>query len=256
MNQKLEVWEKEEVTVVRERTIKRLTFRHLLNEFLNVFNLERGMIFTIKGMSVHPGATIKSYLDTGRDLVASPGRYFLVLVGLSLFVASLTGYFDVDSEFWTNFDEGMRNYDNSQELNPEIQKVNDTFKSLYLEYYIPYQNIWSIVSIIFTTIFSYLFFKDAGFNFVENFVINTYTFTHSFLVFLVMAIFKLNDPVSTSVYLLLYFMYSIWVYKQVFGFNWLNTSLRGILVSLLSTFFYIVVLGVLMLVLTVIRLKS
>lgn len=238
---RLQVWEAA-VTVQRTKVIKRLTFKGLFYEIAEAFNLDRGLIYTLKGLTIRPAQTIREYLDTGRDLVTNPMKYFLFIVGSILILASQNGYFTSNQEFVRGVETGMKNYSEDEELSEGKQKMVEAIVNAYNDYYVTYQDIWFIVTIIFTSFFTYLFFKKRGYNFIEHNVINTYVFVHTYLIFGLIVLFKLNMDIWFYPYFGAYLVMSVVVYKRLFEISWWTTIWKTFLAFMSSIFlFYILI---------------
>ena len=245
---RLAVWDNDKITVTRTRDIKRLTFRNLMSEIGEAFNLNRGLIYTIKNLTIRPAQTIKAYLDTERDLVMSPFKYFFFIVGITLFIASLNGYFDMmDEQFFKNsFEAGYGKEVTDQKVVDIQNQLTEYISNIIQNYYIKYQNFWYALTMLFTSWLSWLFFKKSGYNFIEHLAINTFTFSHTYLLYFLMVIFKFNDGYSTSIYMIIYMGYSIFVFKRLFGQSTGKTILKGITAYLLSMLIYMLLLGIIM----------
>lgn len=240
----LQVWA-EDVTVQRTKVIKRLTFRNMGAEIAEAFNLDRGLIYTLKGLTIRPSQTIREYLDTGRDLVMNPVKYFLLLVGSILVLASQNGYFTNNQEFVRGVEEGMKMNSEGGEISEGKQEMLTAILQAYNDYFVAYQDIWFIVTIGFTSFFTYLFFKKRGYNFIEHNVINAYIFIHTYLIFGLIVLFELNMDFWFYPYFGAYLVMSLVVYKQLFQTSWWTTIWKTILAFMASmiVFYIIAVIG-------------
>ncbi len=232
------VWENEKIEISTTRTIKRLTVRNLLGEFAAAFNLNRGFFYTVKNLTLHPAKTIKSYLDTGRYEVTSPIKYFIAIIGFTLFIASLNNFFELNQNFLKGMEMGMQSSSDDHQLDERKLRYLKNIEVAYYKYFVGYQNVWSIFTIYFTSVFSYLFFKKSGYNLVEHFVINSYTFIHTYLAFTVIVIFHLVDPMWLLLYLLIFLFMTLIVYKRLFLQSWGTTLYKTLFTYFLSSMFF------------------
>ena len=240
----LRVWEEKEITLTRTKTIRRLSFKNLFLEIANAFNLHEGFLRTISGLTIHPSKTIKSYIDTERDLITSPIKYFLIVASATLLLASVTNYFHLSLEFTDGFRRGMEIGSGGEEMNIDKDAITKEFEAVFYKYFIGYFNVWTMITILFTSAFSFRFFRKSKYNFVEHFAINTYLYAHSYILFFLIILFHLLHPYWTFVYMLYYMILSIIVYKQLFQRSWWTTIWKYTLAYIISMIlFYIVMIG-------------
>lgn len=214
----LKVWSNDiEVTI--PKTIKRLTFRSLLDDIAEAFNLDKGLLYTLKGMTLRPAQTIQEYLDDKRYVVMNPVKFFILIVGTTLLIASQTGYFD-NAYVTEGFEVGYTSVSEDGEIPEEVKALEEQITYYYKNYFVKYQNIWFLITIFFTSCFTYLFFRKRGFNFVEHNIINLYAFVYTYLFFALMVIFNLTNPYWSLVYAIYYSVMCIIVYKQLFKISW------------------------------------
>ena len=231
----LRVWHEKEIEVPNPRIIKRLTARNLLAELAAAFNLNRGFIYTLKGLTLRPAKTIKAYLDTGRYEITSPIKYFIAIVGFTLFIASLNNFFELNQEFLNGIEQGIKTSSERHQTTEKAAHYIKDIEAAYYDYFIGYQNVWSIFTIFFSSIFSYLFFKKSGYNLVEHFVVNAYIFIHSYLAFSLIVIFHLVNPGWLMLYFMIFLFMTLIVYKRLFLEGWGATIYKTIFTSILSS---------------------
>lgn len=235
----LEVWKKDKIDFTQTKQIERLTISKLLKEIAGSFNFEKGVLSLMKGLTIHPAKTIKSYLDTRRYTVTSPLKYFLLIIGLTIFIGSMTGYYIVDigqlSEDLKNNVETSLPLDESKKEKDQIgliskesgkDKVKFSFKlsqetkmalvSFVNDQLIKYRNVMGAINILIMSIASFLFFRSAGFNFTEHLAINTYVYAHTSIIFLIMVILSSQSIALTILQGLLQFIMSLFVYFGLF----------------------------------------
>ena len=97
---------------------KKVSFRTIINEFLSAFNVERGMIPTVRDLLIRPNVVVNHYVE-GKELLKIykekyflPGRFFVTvffIIGIFSFffgdnilnpdnLRSSTGHFDYQGE--------------------------------------------------------------------------------------------------------------------------------------------------------------
>lgn len=231
--QSLQVWEKDKIEFTQTKYIERLSMRKMLKYIASSFNFEKGVLMTMKGLTIHPAKTIKSYLDTGRYVVTSPIKYFFLIVGLTIFIGSITGYYLVDTsqyleiinETTTNLPSEIGVTESSDEA---ITKTSQDKKaktlaqghllimSLVNDLVVKYSNIMGLFSIIIISFISFLFFRSSRFNLTEHIAINTYLYVHASIVFLILIIIGSQNIALTFIQTILQFIMSLVVYYKLF----------------------------------------
>lgn len=224
----LRVWSEDIKT--EPKVIKRLTFTSLLIDLAGVFNLDKGLFYTLKGLTIRPAQTIREYLDDGRYKVMNPIKYFIVIFSITFLIGSQNNYFDIelrnmieDSEQKVGEDEGKK------------KEIIDELTYQYENYFSKYENIWTLLTTFFFSFFAYLFFKKAGYNFVEHNVISAYVFIHTYLLFTLMIIFQLHDEIWEDLSSLTTLIMAIIVFKHLFQISWWNAFWKSTLAYLVST---------------------
>lgn len=224
----LKVWS-EDIEITETKTIKRLTFRGLLTDVADAFNLDKGLLYTLKGMTIRPAQTIQEYLDDKRYIVTNPIKFFILIVGTTLLIATQTGYFDDVSAIKDGFEYGYTQGDETKEIPEEMKELEEKLMYYFENYFVKYQNVWFLITIIFTSFFTYLFFRKRGFNFVEHNIINAYIFIYTYLFFTIMVIFNLNAQIWTYPYMIIYTAMAMIVYKRLFKVSWWQSIYKTLL---------------------------
>jgi hypothetical protein len=254
----LKVWQTAELEVERTKKIRRLSFKNLAYEFAEAFNLDKGLVHTFKGLCIRPTETIRGYLDDKRDLVTNPIKYFLLIVGTTILIGTQNGYYENNVDFIKGIEQGISMSDseiNTDKASAKKQELVNIVKSAYFDYFLPYQNIWTALTIAFSSFFSFLFFRKSGFNYVEHNVINTYIYVHTFLVMTLIIIFDLNMDYWFYPYLFYFLILSLIVYKGLFGNSWWKTIFKTILAYTASIFIFMIILFVVGIVFAVYTIK-
>lgn len=234
----LKVWSND-VEFTDTKLIKRLTFRGLLGDIADAFNLDKGLLYTLKGMTIRPAQTIQEYLDDKRYVVTNPIKFFILIVGTTLLIASQTGYFEDMSRIKEGIEYGYTNGDESREVPEEVKALETQIMYYYENYFIKYQNIWFLITIFFTSCFTYLLFRKRGFNFVEHNIINLYVFVYTYLFFTLMIVFNLRADYWSLIYATVYTIMCVVVYKQLFKISWWKSIYKTSIAFVLSlTLFY------------------
>lgn len=229
----LKIWGADEITVTKEKTIRRFTGKNLLQSFLDAFELDSGILHTITGLFKNPGKIIRGYLDVDRLNITNPIRYFLLVEGISAFLT-------IRFNFWAQQSEGLYNTEKVSKSLDQMKVVQQEFTEVFERVFLDYLSLWLAVAVFFITFVSSLFFKKSKFTYWEQFVANLFIFNQNTLIFLPVIIFSRFFDTSSLVfvYFLLGYLNSIWIYKDLFGLSWGRSIIKGPLVQILGTLWF------------------
>lgn len=226
----LKIWNEEPVKITVEKEIRRYSFKNLPYEIAESFDLDKGLLFTIRSLFLNPSAAIKSYLDTDRLRYTNPMKYFLLIV-------SFTTFLTIKIEFWKTL-QPKNSTEDAENL--------ENFNRIYQDYFLEYLNLWFGFAVIFSTLLSYWFFKKSGYNLVEHFILNIYLFSQQSLMFVFLIVLMKLYPDTLWLYFIGSGYYAVWCYNGFFEGSFATKTLKGISIVLLSTFIYFVFLVMLM----------
>ncbi|GMQ24985.1 hypothetical protein Aoki45_16670 [Algoriphagus sp. oki45] len=228
----LKIWEVEETVITKEKKIRRFTFRNLLQSFLDIFELDQGIVYTVIGLFKFPGKIIREHLDMDRLTITNPLRYFFFVVGVSAFLT-------IKYDFWIKQNMALNGAE-SASMSPEQQAFNQQFSEVYQSVFIDYLSLWFAVAVFFVALFSYLFFKKSGLTYWEQFIANLFIFNQMTLIFIpFILVSELFDNMSLYlIYLLLGYIYAIWAYRDLFGQSWGISIVKGFLVQILGSILF------------------
>lgn len=235
-----EVWQQQSIIYHQEREIRRLSWKNLSWELAEALNLNRGLAYTMIGLTIRPAATIREYLNEGRYKVMSPARYFLLVVGIVVFVAVQKGFFEetpapIKFEIIDKPDASEEQKEANAIARQMLLDTEVGMAQAYQDYFVKYQNFWSIGSISLTALMTWLFFRKSGFNYIEHLAINTFIFLHTYWLFMIAILLNVPDTIWTIIYMLSYFIMMIVVLKKLTGKRWISAIMRT-LTALIITF--------------------
>ncbi|MBW1293961.1 DUF3667 domain-containing protein [Aquimarina litoralis] len=142
-------------------TVDKITLSFLVNDFLSRFmDIDKGILFNIKHLTLYPQKTIFNYLLGKRKNVLNPVSYALIATSLYLLISS---QFELNWINTTNLEKYKGEiYDNSYEAG----KIIGTYTKFF----------W-LLNILFLSVFSRLFFKK--FSFLEHLAMNCFIHGHA-----------------------------------------------------------------------------
>lgn len=212
-----------------------ITFRYLANEMSErFFNIENNLILrTIKDLSFRPKQVIEGYLDGVRKRHLQVANYLALAITISGLQIFLMKKFFQDS-----FDMSwMLLQDNNPALeNSHVLEATWEYQSILYVLFIP---IIALVGRI-------VFFNYKKFSYLHHLVISTYTQAHlSICLFLpTVILLALGANFFKLTYFLLFplmFIYSAFVYKQLYQLSFGKLILKLLLFSLVMLLAYFLI---------------
>ncbi|HWZ21084.1 MAG TPA: DUF3667 domain-containing protein [Cytophagaceae bacterium] len=200
----------------------RYTLKGLASELIfSAFHLEKkGLPYTIKELTLRPGVAIRNVLE-GQRLSLYPPFKYLILVGTVIVILSLRyGFFH--SEELTSADADTYQISFLSNVLSGHQIFFDGF-FIYAE---DYATLLNLIAIPIFSLFSFLFFKEYGYNFAESLIINTFI-TAQQLLFLVLLVpfiefFPGTKHILIPIYTVVMVLYNVSVYVQLYGYKFSN----------------------------------
>lgn len=227
---------------------KRITWANIFESFLEIFNLRKGFLYTIRELILTPGDAIHTYLFEDRTRLSKPFPFFILTTTLAVLVAinldpfstqfmekgygieengetsSSTDSTQLDS---TALDSSRINLsaevDTLQGGNTELKEPQQPnpqkFVEAFLqEYFAKYMQVtyWLLLPVI--ALFSFLFFKKQKLFYPEHFVLNTYVAGIQNLMYalLVPLLMVFGGNTIYAVYFIGMVAYQIFAYIRIF----------------------------------------
>ncbi|MGB0806983.1 MAG: DUF3667 domain-containing protein [Salibacteraceae bacterium] len=254
----------------QEHGPKRVTWGLIWGDFLNVINFERGVLLTIKGLFLHPKRTVDDYLYGNRPIHANPLRFLLfstAIVTLLNFYLILkptvdngdykvTGSgltFDVNKGLGKSINLDFSNIDSTKSDTSVVKKdlenrideadqrkvLNESLRNLF-----SWMDKFTFALVPIFAIFTFLFFRSAGYNFTENLVIIAFmvSMTNVMGIVLIVPTF-LSPTIGGSISSLTTLVYTIIYINKVFAINGFAGWIKTFVATILSYFLYVIVVG-------------
>jgi hypothetical protein len=118
------------------------------------FDIDNGLFFTIRSLTVNPATTLRKYFNGDRSRHMDPLKFLLYM---SAIYALLYFYFDIQSP--TGLYEGMADTANEKFMNEQFIKC---------------QSFINVFSLPFLSLCTWLIFKKSGMYYGEHFLLNAY----------------------------------------------------------------------------------
>lgn len=215
---------------------KRLDFGYLRDEVVtSIFQLERGMLFTMKELVTRPGHSIRAFIEGKRKNHFKPLAFLLVAGTLYVISNKIVGNTTVVDQFIEGFKEGGQVLPDS----PEEKIFNGI---------IDYQVYVILIAMLIYSVASYLAFIKSGYNFIEHLVLNFYISGQQFFIYTIFSFFIFEDEsIFILIPFLLAFLFNAWTFIQFFkdkGF------LKKIGLVLLTYILFFIILFIVMMIIS------
>lgn len=179
--------------------LKKIDGHYIIHEFEHILHLERGILYTIKELLIHPGQSIRHYLSENRSRLVKPIIFIIVT---SLIYMLCNHYF--------HFEDGyVKYYDTNESTTVEIFK--------WVREHYGYANI---VMGFFIVLWAKVFFRKSKYNFFEILILLCFVMGMGMLIY---AVFGVIEGI-THIKLMwlagvLAFVYTTFAIGQFFGGN-------------------------------------
>lgn len=228
----------------------RFTFKESIGWiFDKIFNLERGIFFTIKDLIFRPGLMLSSYLGRATVRYVHPFRFVFLMATISAIATILSGAFESEELM-----KGVKGYiegfnDGNREKNLAFEDVLAFFETVK-----KYFAFLLILNIPIISIASYIVFKKFKKNFTEHLIINCYAYglylvlsLPFFILILLNNGIILNQIANTFLYFIIY----VYIFSKLFCINFFKGMLRVLLAFIVSSVFTLIVLLILLISLSI-----
>lgn len=152
--------------------LQRIDGKYILHEIEHVLEFERGILFTIRALTIHPGRTIRTYLSENRSRLVKP---LLFIILTSVLYTFLDHFFHIQ--------DGYVSY---QKTSGEPPSAINTMVQWVQEHY-GYANI---MMGIFIALWLKLFFRKSDYNFFEILIMLCFVMGIGMLIFSVFVIIQ------------------------------------------------------------------
>lgn len=243
-----------------ERPIRRITFKTVIQDLANTFNLERGIIYTIRELVLRPGKSIRDYLGTGRFKYMNPLKMLLLTVAAAVFFTTFFNVFEEGSSatfsksFFSGLEKGYNQAGGGKDREVIDNIINLDYKRLLYEN----MNILLLMSLPVFSFFTYILLSKKQYNYPENLALNAFIIAIQNLVFLsfVVEMKIYSSNIWAGLFLLLSMGYLVYVYIDFFKIDAIGGVLKMLLAIFLSNLFASVFNLIYFIVLVIVKVKT
>ncbi|MBR08818.1 MAG: hypothetical protein CMP48_14215 [Rickettsiales bacterium] len=220
------------IKVTDERLIKRITIMGVFSDVFSMFNIERGLVYTLKLLFSNPGVLLNLYLKEGRYLIFNSFRLLILTTAISLLAMRLIS----PEDFLRGFAEGMNNYDSPDQIDIlEYEAWISDWYNLIL---------WTAIPLY--ALFSYLFNRKQGYNYAEHVVMQSF---HMSALNIITTIFVVLVTLSNEVWLMSVMLMALVVYYFWMLLAWLKRYsfwfiFKNVLGYVIANLLYLIGVGV------------
>jgi len=211
--------------------IRKIGFGYLLDEIPNsIFQVNRGLFFTVKELFIRPGHSIREFLEGKRKNHYKPLAFFFLTSSVYFLTNYFIGHQTFIGDFIVGFKEGLENGEH------------------YVLDWISQNQTYFILSILpFFSLASYLAFIKSAYNYFEHFVLNLYITGQQMLIYTFFSFIEDRDGVIILLPILLGTILNFLAFIQFFN---KKKFLKTISLILLTYIIFIILafLGMFMLV--------
>lgn len=209
---------------------ERFTVSSFVQTLLAAFNLEKGFLFTVKELFIHPGNAVNDYLSGKTKPYVNPLTYLLVIGGVYSFLLLKLNIFDA----------GM-------EAIGTPSPTTDEAMALQNKWFTFYKNIINFIPLLlipFISLASKWVYKSRQLYYGEFLIINSFLFVQILVLIVVLAPIVLIAPPIAEVFpfitlfiIIAYLSYSL---KSIFRESFFRSLVKAILSLLLGYLLFVI----------------
>lgn len=205
---------------------ERFTFRKIFDNLITaVFNIDRGILYTIKDLTIRPGTVANDYLNGKTKAYFNPFSFLIIAITATVLLTNLTGLYTTELEQLNE-----QNFAGKSEEYIETQKTIQHYIGRFL-------NLLIFTTLPGISILSYYTFRKKGLLLAEHFVVNCFFYGYIILAGILFIPIQLLFTSATFDFVLglvIGTVYLTWVYKNWFGYPTLAAFLRAFVVYCLG----------------------
>lgn len=214
-------------------SLKRINGNYLLHEFNHLLHLEKGFLYTVKELVIHPGESVKIFLTQNRLKLVKPIIFIIIT---SLIYTFANHYFDFEKDS-INLDAFA-----NERIKRGIIWVSENYG---------YANL---ILGIFIAFFVKIFFNNYKYNYYEILILLYYAMGMSMLIFAFFAIFQGLTQIKTyTIASVVSVGYCIWAVGQFFDkkkFISYLVALISYVLGMFSMIFFGIIVFIIVLIIT------
>ena len=237
-------------------------FATIFKGFLTAFNINRGLIPTLRDLLINPAIVIKYYIDGkidkyGYNKYFSPGRFFVTVIA----ILSVFAFFAANTDITEDMIRELSLMTSDPEhLNNEQEDSITEKTTRIVMFFIKNPMFGFLVLIVPSALSTRLVFKSHNYNLAKHFVVNIYCFCFIALMLGIVSLFfnqeeylmyefqQMDDArnnIKTDIlwkfefygymYYLIPISYYFYSFKNIFNFSWVSSIFKTLVSLILSS---------------------
>jgi len=215
----------------QDNKLSRIDIKYILGQFLNIFSIDKGFLYTIKSLLLQPGTSIRNFIYFDRKKMMKPLIFLTLCSAIFLLSAHWTGisYSMFELKSFTISGKKFETGKLSNWLNENVAYLN-------------------IIVAIYSSLWARLFFKNSGFNIYEIATAMFYIFGQTILIltFFILIYIPLNSYINSSLLIIPILIYTTFAIQKFFTIEkklkFLNI-LKSVIVYFFGIFSHIIVIA-------------
>ena len=215
----------------QDNKLSRIDIKYILGQFLNIFSIDKGFLYTIKSLLLQPGTSIRNFIYFDRKKMMKPLIFLTLCSAIFLLSAHWTGisYSIFELKSFTISGKKFETGKLSNWLNENVAYLN-------------------IIVAIYSSLWARLFFKNSGFNIYEIATAMFYIFGQTILIltFFILIYIPLNSYINSSLLIIPILIYTTFAIQKFFTIEkklkFLNI-LKSVIVYFFGIFSHIIVIA-------------
>jgi hypothetical protein len=204
--------------------VKRINSKYLIDEIPNsVFQINSGIIFTIKELFTRPGHSIREFIKGKRKSHYKPLAFLLITSTIYV----LSAYLFDRNTLLVEFISGLKVSMKERDLNSALNTLNFISKN---------QTYITVLILPLFSLASYLVFIKSKYNYFEHLIINFYVTGQQFIIYSILSFIFVQDNFLEIIPIVIGIIYSYWTYNQFFENN---KTIKNIILITLTYLLYI-----------------
>lgn len=197
-------------------SLKRIDGKYIIHEIEHVLHFERGILYTIRELTINPGQNIRKYLSENRSRLVKPIIFIIIT---SLIYTILNHLFHIEDGY-VKFHEAKKT---ASAVGTIVKWVQDHYG---------YANI---MMGIFIALWLKLFFRKSNYNFYEILIMLCFVMGMGMLIFSVFAIIQgITHYNIMTIAGIIGIVYCVWAIGQFYDKNKTANYIKGLFAYILG----------------------
>jgi len=227
----------------QDAKVQRVNLGYLQKEIVNsVFQVNRGILYTLKELFVRPGHSIREFLNGKRKRHFKPLAFVLLVSTVYVLLTYFAGTKTYLGDALSGMADGFNTYGESRETSDNDKKV--TTISWFFKKMANNHAFTTLLLLPFFSLASYTAFWKTKYNYFEHFILNSYIVGQQMVIYLIVLLpYSFLNPNNYFVAfspIFIGFLFTLWTFIQFFDSKNLFSK---VVLTLLTYFYYVLLLG-------------